>query len=196
MSFQTLAFEIQLQIWEQLISEPRIIKLSHCSRKESKLIATPSDIPIVLHICRSSRHFGLNHYQKYSLGGYCNFATDILLLSQNVFPFIGWYNRPFSPHLPLLASEIVSLQHIGLFFPTVLGFVHNKKERALRFQVITQHLKKLTTITYFWDNPFISTIDMGMQLGEQASDFDQLDWKPQSKPELMFQFLPESNSVL
>lgn len=212
MSFVGLALEIQLQIWETLLYDARVIELSHsmstsphflCRRANSEtaqqpkshsaltIVAVPTVVPVILHICHESRRVGLRYYQLLSLGGYFNFAVDTLLFSPDLFPQMGWHNIPLAPNLPLLSSEIRALKHVGFFFPSRDGFVYDKKHRAKRIQTMAHPFTNLLTITYFWDEfNARSTIDVDTHLDDQLSAFNGLSWdETQQIPKLRFGLL-------
>ena len=90
--FEKLPTELRLKIWEELVSEPRIVEVyisqGYFKGKNAITFASNTPVPVCLHINQESRHFALKQYElsfacKWdgTYGGkstiYFNFSQDV-----------------------------------------------------------------------------------------------------------------------
>jgi hypothetical protein len=143
MSLSILALELRLMIWDLVLEEPRNFELrvAHPERivyfgrqtqiriqtKFSRTDLYPPELPIIelhrtqipllLKICAESRRYGLNIYHPLNFGGhfggYINFQFDMLVVSPDLFPCLGYFHqRSLFPF-----STFSRLQHIAFYIP-------------------------------------------------------------------------------
>jgi hypothetical protein len=165
-------------IWEFAANEKRLVELriinppirqkqksgfhfaelrypSTASRRKASIITTVPSIPPILHACHESRRIGLTVYRKLSLGGYFNFGRDILVVSPDIFPCLGWHSHHQDWCFPLLddLGEASMLQHIAFYFPTFPNHAWDARENAQQMYWMIQHLRHLCSVTYLSDFP-------------------------------------------
>jgi hypothetical protein len=133
-------------------AELRYSSTANC--QTASIITIVPSIPPILHACHESRHIGLTVYQKLSLFGYFNLACDILVVSPDIFPYLGWHARSPGRCFPLLdLDEGDMLQHIAFYFPTFSNHAWNAEENAREMYWIIQYLSHLRSVTYLSDLP-------------------------------------------
>jgi hypothetical protein len=174
MSFNRLALEIRLQIWELSQREPQIIELnvesphkkhitpSNC-KGSPKIAARPTPIPTLLGICQESRAYGMKVYHKF-FGGYVNFDVDTLLILPNLFQWLGW-NVYFRAPIPQFQATpaFSQIQHVAFYIP-ISSYGHEMEPVGHGIRNITrgpEFSSQLRTVTFAFDDkitPLIKTI--------------------------------------
>jgi hypothetical protein len=169
---------------------------SSSSRRKPSIITTVPSIPPILHICHESRLIGLAVYQKISLGGYFNFGRDILVISPDIFPCLGWHSIREDTCFPLLRdNESVNLQHIGFYFPTLSDNAWDARDIAKEVYWMVQCLSHLHSVTFLSDRnikeyfcrEFSSEFIRTSRKGSLIRNYQQINLSPKDAPRLRFQ---------